>query len=170
MIRHLALAALFLGAATTLHAQPQVDFEKEQITTVHVPPAHTDGDAIVHFRKANVLHMGDTFDKGMYPFIDTSSGGNLDGMIHATEVGLSMADEKTRIIPGHGELAARADLVAFHDMLVEVRRRLVALVQEGVSVEDAVARRPLADLEETWASQFLNGDTFIRIVYPGLGK
>ena len=92
----------------------------DEIHGFHVPPAHTDGDSVVHFRKANVIHVGDLFFNGMYPFIDLSTGGSVAGMIAAADRMLAMAGESTRIIPGHGPLATKADLKAYRDMLATV--------------------------------------------------
>ena len=96
----------------------------DTVRTFHVANAHTDGDAIIFFTKANVVHMGDTFFNGRYPLIDVSTGGSLPGMIAAANQGLAMTNAETRFIPGHGPLATRADLVRYRDMLVTVRERV----------------------------------------------
>ena len=142
----------------------------DDIHVVHVPPAHTDGDAIIHFTAANVLHLGDTFFNGMYPFIDVSTGGSLDGMIGAANAALRYANDSTKIIPGHGPLAARADLVAFRDMMVKVRDRVAPLVKQGKTREQVIAAKPTADLDAKWATGFLTPDVFLGIVYDGMVK
>ena len=93
----------------------------DELHAFHVPPAHTDGDSIIHFRNANVVHMGDLYFNGMYPFIDYSSGGSIDGVIHGVEKVLAMIDDDTKIIPGHGPLSNRAELTAYRDMLRGIR-------------------------------------------------
>ena len=142
----------------------------EDIHVVHVPPAHTDGDAIIHFSKANVLHLGDTFFNGMYPFIDVSTGGSQEGMVGAANAALRYANDSTMIIPGHGPLATRADLVAYRDMMVQVRDRVAALIKAGKTKEQAVAAKPLADLDAKWGKGFLQADMFVGIVYDSMKK
>lgn len=125
--------------ASPKDALPIVTFEKdvtlhyngEELHVFHIDNAHTDGDGLIMFRKANVLHMGDTFFNGMYPFIDASSGGSIDGMIAAADLVLGMVNEDTRIIPGHGPLASSKDLKAFRGMLATLRDRIANLIREG---------------------------------------
>ena len=98
----------------------------DDIRAIHVEHAHTDGDSLIYWTRANVLHMGDTYFNGMLPFIDLDSGGSIDGAIAAVETGLGLANDETRIIPGHGPMARRADLVRYRDMLVDLRNRVGA--------------------------------------------
>jgi cyclase len=140
----------------------------DDIEAFHVPPAHTDGDAIVYFRKANVLHMGDTFFNGMYPFVDLSSGGTIAGMIGACDRGLSMGDAATKIIPGHGPSGNKADLKAFRDMLVATRDAVAPLVKAGKTLDEAKAAKPTAALDEKWGKGFLKPDVWVSIVYTDL--
>ena len=142
----------------------------EEIYAFHVPPAHTDGDCIVQFRKANVLHGGDTFFNGMYPFIDLSSGGSVDGMIAAADRMLALAGEGTKIIPGHGPLGTKADLKAYRDMLATSRDRVAALVKAGKTLEQVMAAKPLADLDAKWGQGFLKADPFVSILYKDLSR
>jgi glyoxylase-like metal-dependent hydrolase (beta-lactamase superfamily II) len=159
-------------------ALPVVTFEDsvtfhwngDDIHVFHVAPGHTDGDSIIHFQKANVIHMGDTLFNGYYPFIDASSGGNIDGMIAAEEHVLALADDKTKIIPGHGPLADKAQLQANHDMLVTARDRIHKLVAAGKSRDEIVAAKPTADLDEEWGDGFLKPDAWVGIVYDGMTK
>jgi len=137
---------------------------------VHVPPAHTDGDAIVHFTRANTLHMGDTFFNGRYPFVDLSSGGSFEGMIRAVDAGLKYANDSTRIIPGHGALATRADLMSYRAVLVGIRDRVAALIQQGKTKEQVIAAKPSAQWDETWGSGFMKPDVFLGIVYDSMKK
>ena len=111
----------------------------DRLHAFHVPDAHTDGDAIIHFQGANVIHMGDTFFVGRYPFIDTSSGGTINGLIGAAEAVLAVADDDTRIIPGHGPLSDRSDLMAYRDMLVQIRDGVAQAIAEGKTLDETVA-------------------------------
>ena len=140
----------------------------EDISIFHVPNAHTDGDAIVHFRRADVVHMGDAFFTGRYPFIDLDSGGSLDGVIRAVELVLGVAKDGTAIIPGHGPLAGRSELGAYRDMLVTARDRVAAAMAEGRSLEEVVASRPLADLDPSWGGGFIKPAGFLKTVYTSL--
>ena len=142
----------------------------DDIYAVHVAPAHTDGDSIVQFRKANVLHGGDTFFNGMYPFIDLSSGGSIGGMIAAADRLLALAGDGTKIIPGHGPLATKADLKAYRDMLVTARDRVGALVKAGKTLEETTAAKPLAELDAKWGQGFLKADPFVSILYKDLSR
>lgn len=137
---------------------------------IHVPNAHTDGDSIIYFADVDMLHMGDIFFNGIYPFIDVASGGSIDGMIAALEVGLAIAGEETLIIPGHGALATEADMQTAHDMLVEVRTRMAPLVAEGMSLEEVSEADPLADLSEVWGGNFIDGPTMTAITYLSLSS
>lgn len=135
---------------------------------IHVPHAHTDGDTIIHFRNQNVLHMGDTFFNGRFPFVDVASGGSIDGLIAAMDKTLTIANDDTKIIPGHGELGTRADLQAYRDMLVEVRGRVATGIESGKSLDDQLAAKPLADLAETWGGGFINQDRIYRLLHQDL--
>lgn len=157
-----ALPVVGLGEATTLF------LNGEEIELTHVAPAHTDGDIFVHYRKANILQTGDLFSNGFYPNIDSSSGGWIGGMVAAADLILGLVDAKTRIIPGHGPAATRADLKAARDMLAEARDKVEPLVESGKTVEEAVAARPLAALDARWAKGFFKGSHFTRLVYSGL--
>jgi glyoxylase-like metal-dependent hydrolase (beta-lactamase superfamily II) len=142
----------------------------EEIYAFHIPPAHTDGDSLVLFRKANVLHGGDTFFNGMYPFIDLSTGGSVGGMIAAADRMLALAGDGTKIIPGHGPLATKADLKAYRDMLATARDRVAALVKEGKTLEQTTAAKPLAELDAKWGQGFLKADPFVSILYKDLSR
>lgn len=140
----------------------------ESVNIIHVASAHTDGDSIIHFGNANVIHAGDILFNGFYPFIDASHGGSVSGVINAVDVILSMSDNNTRIIPGHGALADKAQLQAYRDMLGTAYARLLKLKNSGASAEDAVKSKPLADLEAKWGGGIFTGDKWIEIVYPGV--
>jgi cyclase len=134
----------------------------------HIPNAHTDGDTYVWFKTANVLSTGDTFTNGRYPNIDFANGGNIRGMIAATDVYLKLVNDKTRIVPGHGPIADKAALVAYRTMLITARDRMEKLVKDGKSEDDVVAAKPFADLDAKWAPSELASKNFIRVVYHSL--
>jgi len=141
----------------------------DTLQAFHVARAHTDGDAIIRFRRANVFHMGDTFMNGFYPFIDVGSGGTLDGVIAAADLVLAGSDGATRIIPGHGPLARREDLKAFRDMLATVRTRLTAAKQKGMTLDQVVGADLLADLNPVWGDGFLKADQFVTLAWQSMG-
>ena len=140
----------------------------EEIRVYHVPPAHTDGDAIVHFVKADVVHMGDCFFNGAYPFIDVSSGGRVDGYITAADRVLAAASDTTRIIPGHGALARKAELAAFRDTLKTLRDRVAKLKAEGKGKDAVIAAKPTADYDAKWGQGFIKPDVFVGLVFDSL--
>ena len=134
----------------------------------HVSRAHTDGDSVIHFRSANVIHAGDILFNGFYPFIDVDNGGSLKGMIQGADEILALVNGETRIIPGHGPLGNKAQLQAFRDMLATAYKRLNRLKKKGLSAEEAVGEKPLADLEERWGKGMFTGDKWVGLVYNGL--
>jgi glyoxylase-like metal-dependent hydrolase (beta-lactamase superfamily II) len=134
----------------------------------HIANAHTDGDTYVWFKTANVLSTGDTFTNARYPNIDFANGGNIRGMIAATDAYLKLTNGKTRIVPGHGPLADKAALIEYRTMLVTARDRMAKLVKEGKSEDDVVAAKPFADLDAKWAPSELASKNFIRVVYHSL--
>ena len=140
----------------------------EALELTHVGPAHTDTDIFIRYMKANVLHMGDVFFNGIYPFIDQGTGGSINGMIAGAEQGLKLADNRTRIVPGHGPLADRAALVRARDMLVTVRDRVQKLKTSGQGLADVVAAKPTKDLDEVWGKGFMPPDNFVTLVYDTL--
>jgi cyclase len=157
-----ALPVVTFTDAVTFH------WNGDEIRVYHVPPAHTDGDAIVHFVKANVVHAGDVFFNGSYPYVDVSSGGRIDGVIAAAERVLAGIDEKTRIIPGHGPVGTKADLQAYHDVLKTLRDRVAKLKAEGKSRDEVIAAKPTADHDAKWGGGFMKGDVFTGLVYDSL--
>jgi glyoxylase-like metal-dependent hydrolase (beta-lactamase superfamily II) len=137
----------------------------DSLDLAHFDPAHTDTDIYVHFHNADVLHMGDVFFNGMYPFIDESTGGRIDGMIHGAQAGLSVAGENTKIIPGHGPLGTKADLKKYHDMLSAIRDKVAALKAAGANEQEAVAKKPTAEFDAVWAKGFVKPEMFAGLVY-----
>jgi glyoxylase-like metal-dependent hydrolase (beta-lactamase superfamily II) len=142
----------------------------EEIRAFHVRNAHTDGDAIIQFTSANVIHMGDTFFNGIYPFIDGSTGGSVAGMIAAADQVLALANDDTKIIPGHGPLASRADLASYRRMLSAVSSRISALIRQKQTLDQVVAAKPTAEFDAVWGKGFLNPDAFVAILYNVLSK
>lgn len=159
-----ALPALTFGEDLTFH------WNGLTIELQHVPSAHTDGDAVVWFREVDVVHAGDVYFNGFYPFIDLESGGSLDGILAAVERILARAGDATRIIPGHGPLSNRAELRAYRDMLVRVRERVAAAVAAGKDADATVAARPTADLDARWGGGFMGPEDFVRIVHADLSR
>jgi cyclase len=134
----------------------------------HIANAHTDGDTYVWFKTANVLATGDTFTNGRYPNIDFANGGNIAGMIAATNAYLKLVNDKSRIVPGHGPIADKAALVEYRTMLITARDRMAKLVKDGKSEDDVIAAKPFADLDAKWAPTELASKNFIRVVYHSL--
>jgi glyoxylase-like metal-dependent hydrolase (beta-lactamase superfamily II) len=137
----------------------------EQVRLDHVAPAHTDTDVFVHFPKANVLHMGDVYFNGFYPFIDASTGGHINGMIDGVQTALKIVDARTKIVPGHGPVGDRAALQAFGRMLTSVRDRVRELKASGKSLADVQAAKPTAAFDEAWGKGMMNPDAFVGLVY-----
>ena len=137
----------------------------ERLAVTHVPPAHTDSDVVVRFEKANVLHTGDVFFNGRYPYIDGSTGGNIDGMIAGAGHLLGLVDSDTKIVPGHGPLATKVELTKYRDMLSTAADRVRKLKTSGKSLDEAIAAKPLVDLDADWGKGKFNGDGFVKIVY-----
>jgi cyclase len=142
----------------------------DSIRVFRVQPAHTDGDAVVHFQGANVVHMGDVFFKGRFPFVDLSSGGSVSGVIGAVDRVLAMTNDSTRYIPGHGSLATRAELRAYRDMLVDARARVQAAMTAGATLEQVKGAHPLAALADPWGRGFINPDAFVETIYTELSR
>jgi cyclase len=139
----------------------------DSVIAMHVPPAHTDGDAVVFFTRANVVHMGDLFFSAAFPFVDRSSGGSIDGMIGAAAKVLGMTSAATKIIPGHGPLADRARLQAYHDMLVAMRDRMRREIAAGRTIEQVLASNITAEYDKEWPG---GRDRFLRILHEELSS
>ena len=139
----------------------------DSVAVTHVAPAHTDGDAIVHFTKANVIHAGDLFVNGGLPLVDLSSGGSLNGIIAAAEKLLAMSNAETKIIPGHGPLGNRARVQAYHDMLVVLRDRVRAEIAAGRTIEQLLAANITAAYAKDWPA---GHERFLRIAYQELSR
>ena len=140
----------------------------DTIHATHVSNAHTDGDCFIYFKGANVIHAGDFFFNGFYPFIDVNHGGSLKGMIKAVDKVLSLADDSTKIIAGHGPLGDKEQLTSFRQMLSTAYERLKKLKAEGKTAQEAIAAKPLDDLDATWGDGLFKSDRWIELIYSGV--
>lgn len=133
-------------------------------------PAHTDGDCVVYFKKSNVMHLGDLYFAGMYAFYDTSSGGSVNKIIPTLRHLISMMNDSTKIIPGHGPLSNKADLQAYTNMLETMRDRVLAQIKAGKTLEQIIASQPSQDMDAIWGKGFMQPDNFIRLLYSDLSR
>ena len=159
-----ALPVVTFNDTTTFHMNGQT------VRVFHTANAHTDGDAMIHFQEADVIHMGDTFFNGFYPFIDSRSGGSIEGVFRSIDLVLELADGETVIIPGHGPIADRDDLIAYRDMLTKARDAISPLIADGKSVEEIVAAAPTKEFDARWGGGFLNPERFLRVMHAALTK
>ncbi len=159
-----ALPVVTFTEAVTFH------LNGEEIRATHVEHAHTDGDAIVRFVNANVVHMGDTYFNGMYPFIDVPSGGSIDGMIAAVRGVLADVDDATKIIPGHGPISNRSELKAYLSILEKTRANVARLMGQGKSLEEILEAKPNAEFDEALGGGFLFPDTYVKILFSDLSR
>ena len=160
-----ALPIITFNDTMTLH------LNGEDAVITHVGNAHTDGDSFIHFKKSNVIHTGDLWFNGLYPFIDASSNGSIDGAIKAVGQVLAVADDNTKIIPGHGPLGDKAALKQYRSILITLRDRMRKLMDEGKTLEEIKALKPnAADYDETLGKGFLSPDRFLEILYSVMDK
>lgn len=172
-IRHRLLQA---KKATAKDALPVITFSESidfhlnghETHIFHVENAHTDGDAVIHFKTANIIHTGDTMFNGMFPYIDLSKGGSLKGYIAAQKKMLNLSDEKTRIIPGHGPLANKQDLVASIKMLETSKKLISDLISANKTEDEVVKLNPLSDYHKKWNWGFITTEKMTRQVYKSL--
>ena len=156
-----ALPVVTFTDAVTFH------LNGDSVRVLHVPPAHTDGDAIIHFTRANVIHMGDVFHNAGLPFVDLSSGGSIHGFVTAADKVLALSNAQTKIIPGHGPLADRARLKLYRDMIVALRDRVRTLISTGKTVEEILDLK----IGEPYAKDFPGGhERFVRLAYQELSR
>jgi glyoxylase-like metal-dependent hydrolase (beta-lactamase superfamily II) len=157
-----ALPVVTFAESVTLH------LNGDTVRIVHVADAHTDGDALVKFEQANVLHMGDTFFNGHYPFIDAGSGGSIDGLLAAVDAGLARADDDTLVVPGHGPRSNRAGLAAYGTVLKGYRDTIAAMKAKGKTLAQVIAAKPTARTDEAMGGGFIKPDQFVSFVYETL--
>ncbi len=158
-----AIPTEIFGAEKTLHLNGAT------VALKHYDPAHTDSDISIYFTEADVLHTGDTWWNGYFPFIDYSTGGSINGMIKAAEANLTTVTDKTIVVPGHGPVGGKAEMIEYRDILASVRDRVAALKGEGKSLNEIVAAKPTAAYDAKWGTGFVNGEFFTKLVYKGIG-
>jgi len=139
--------------------------EDAEIHAFHVNDAHTDGDSFYYFVTENVIHLGDNFFNERYPYVDISSGGDIDGMISNLYMAASMIDDETVIIPGHGKVANKRQLIDYANLLDLFRELVVELREEGKSIEEIIEIRPLAEWDDTYGSGFIAPEAFLRAIF-----
>jgi glyoxylase-like metal-dependent hydrolase (beta-lactamase superfamily II) len=145
-----------------------LEFNGEEITAFHDRPSHTDGDTIVYFHKANVAHMGDIFVNNLFPYIDVAAKGRVDGYLPVIDEVLAMIDDKTQVVPGHGPVATKQQLRAYRDMIQTVRDRVAAGVAAGKTMEEIMASHPTKEFDAQNATNRVDGDDFVVMVYQSL--
>ena len=153
-----ALPVLTFNEAVKIH------LNGEDLHLIPVPPAHTDGDTFIHFQGSDVLHLGDVFRTVAFPVIDRNNGGTLDGTIEALGIAAGMAGPDTMIVPGHGVVSSRADVIEFRDMVIDVKATVSALVANGASYDDVVSAGPTSEYEARWGDP----ERFLTAVYAEL--
>ena len=153
-----ALPVLTYNDPVTIH------LNGEDVRLIPVPPAHTDGDTFIHFRGSDVLHLGDVFRTVAFPVIDGNNGGTLDGTIEALGIAAGIAGPGTKIVPGHGVVSSRADVIEFRDMIIDVGGKVRALVADGATYDEVLAAGPTAGYEAKWGDP----QRFLTAVYAEL--
>lgn len=159
-------------------ALPVITFEddisfyigEEQVYAFHVHNAHTDGDAIVYFMNSNVIHLGDTYFQGKYPFYDVSSGGSIDGLIKSANEVLFLINDATKIIPGHGKLSNKKELTTYRDMLKELRDIVQQAINKDMSIEEIKAAKLTKHLDEQWGTGFIKPEKIVDIIWTDLTR
>ncbi len=157
-----ALPVVTFASDLTLH------LNGDDVRVQHVAQAHTDGDALVKFERANVLHMGDVYFNGLYPFIDAESGGGIDGLLAAIDQGLALSDDATLVVPGHGPVSNRAELASYGAMLKGYRDRIAGLKAEGRTLAQVIAAKPTAATDELLGKAFIKPDELVKSIYETL--
>lgn len=158
----LAVPMMTLGTGDRLHIGAQT------VEIIHAPPAHTDGDLVVRYVEANVIQTGDTFFHGFYPDIDIDHGGSIDGMIAWYDTLYALCDVRTKVIPGHGDVATREDVRVYQAMLRTVRARVAKAIAAGMTEDQLVAAHPLDDLDQVWGGNIVKQPYFLAVVYEDL--
>ena len=157
-------------------ARPLVTFKKEitfhlngeDVKVFHLEPGHTDGDSVIYFKNANVIHMGDLYFEGLYPYIGIYSGGSINGMIKVINQILPMIDENTKVVPGHGPVSNKARLQKYVSMLTTIRDNVSWLMKEGNTMDQVIAAKPTQAFDKKWGKGFLPPDQFAKLVYMDL--
>ena len=167
---HYTFPAMPAGAipSTVFETDHTLQANRSTLAMKYYQPAHTDSDISVHFVEADIFHTGDTFWNRNYPFIDYSTGGSIDGQIRAAEENIAKVTDKMIVIPGHGEVCGKADLILFRDTLAGIREKVADLKRQGKSLEEVVAARPGARTDEEWGKSFMSPARFLGLVYQGV--
>ncbi|HEY3854503.1 MAG TPA: MBL fold metallo-hydrolase [Verrucomicrobiae bacterium] len=153
----------------TFSSTRQIDFNGEKLHLEHASPAHTDSDIFIHFPNSNVIHCGDLVtNNGGFPLIDYDSGGKIGGMIKASKHIISIIDNNTKVIPGHGPISNKDYLVEFHERLVTIHDSIAALNKKGLTLPELIAEKPLEDLKPVWGRGMISPDQYTDIVYHSL--
>ena len=151
-----------------VNSRKTLGFGDESVLISSYAPSHTDGDLYVYFNKADVLATGDTWWNGVYPFIDYVGGGGIDGMIQVTNENIAHATDHTLIVPGHGPVGGRRQLIEYRDMLVAIRKNVSDLKKQGKSLEEVIAAKPTADFDAKWGGSVIGPPLFTSLVYRGV--
>lgn len=155
-------------ADVRITASTTIAFAGDQLVLRPYAPSHTDGDLSVYFQGADVLLTGDTWWNGLYPFIDYVAGGGIDGMIAAADASIAQAGARTIVVPGHGPVGGREDLVAYRTMLATIRDNVARLKAQGLTVDQVIAARPTAAFDDVWGKAIISPELFTRLVYRGV--
>jgi len=152
----------------TFNDRMSLHLNGESVTAYYVAEGHTDGDSIIHFPGSNVIHMGDMYFNGLYPYVDLDAGGAIQGMIKAADLALSMSDDATRIIPGHGPLAMTEELRFYRDYLVKATANVQTLIDEGLNLQQIIAAQPTQEWDETLGKVWITPAQFVIFIYNSL--
>ncbi len=156
-----ALPTVSFSQSATFH------LNGDDVTSTHLPPAHTDGDSFVRFANANVIHTGDVFAAYRYPFIDVESGGSVKGILRAIDRLMPMLDDNTKVIPGHGGLSSKKDVLAYRKMIATVISKIEPMVKSGKTLQQVIDAKPTREFDEEWG-KFRKPEAFVEIVHNGL--
>jgi glyoxylase-like metal-dependent hydrolase (beta-lactamase superfamily II) len=155
-------------ADVRITASTTIAFAGDQLVLRPYVPSHTDGDLSAYFAQADILLTGDTWWNGLYPFIDYVAGGGIDGMIAAADASIAQAGPRTIVVPGHGPVGSRDDLIAYRAMLATIRDNVAKLKARGLSVDQVIAARPTAAFDDVWGKAIISPELFTRLVYRGV--
>jgi len=152
----------------TFNDRMSLHLNGDSVTAYYVAHGHTDGDSIIHFPVSNVIHMGDMYFNGLYPYVDLDAGGSMEGLVEAADLALSMANESTRIIPGHGPLAMTEDLKSYRDFLIEASTNVQELIDQDMNLQQIIAAEPTKEWDETLGKVWITPAQFVTFIYNSL--
>jgi glyoxylase-like metal-dependent hydrolase (beta-lactamase superfamily II) len=153
----------------TYESEMMLRFNGEDVRLFHLGRAHTDGDTIVYFPKSNVLCMGDIYINGLYPIIDVGSAGTINGYFPMIDKAISMIDDQTQVVPGHGPIGTKKSLAFYRDMLLTIRDRISAMKQQGKTLEEIEKANPSKEFDADWASDRVGPDNVTKMIYESMG-